>query len=179
MSNDIEYELRVLDVNPQEVEATIKQLGGKLLSKQTFRRYVFDIVPMTVGKWIRLRTDGQTTTLTLKIISNDNVDGTSEWEIEVDDFDKTHTILETAGLKAKGYQENSRIEYQLLDARVAIDRWPLIPPYLEIEADNEEAVRRCGEALGYAKSDLTGINTQKIYKKYGIDLDDISSLKFE
>jgi len=177
--NDIEYELRVLDIDKNGVEKMIKKLGGKLIAKQAFRRYVFDIVPKTTGKWMRLRTDGTKTTLTLKVISSDQVDGTSEWEVEVDSFDKTYTILSGAGMIAKGYQENNRVEYELLGARVAIDSWPLIPTYLEIEAEDETTVKECAKAMGYSQADLTGINTQKIYTNYGINLDDISSLKFQ
>ncbi|MBP7837257.1 CYTH domain-containing protein [Candidatus Saccharibacteria bacterium] len=176
--NDIEYELRVLNIEKKTVETNIKALGGVLLAKQSFRRYVFDVIPKTVGQWLRLRTDGTKTTLTLKIISSDDVDGTSEWEVEVDDFDKTAIILEMAGITSKGYQENNRIEYKLLGARVAIDSWPQIPIYLEIEADDEKTVFECAEALGYAHSDLTGMNTQKIYSTYGIDLDTTPNLKF-
>lgn len=176
--DDIEYELRVLDIDAKNVEVSIKKLGGKLLARQSFRRYVFDIMPKTTGKWLRLRTDGRKTTLTLKVISSDEVDGTSEWEIGVNDFDKTLIILNGAGLSAKGYQENNRTEYELRGAKVAIDSWPLIPTYLEIEASDEKTVKECAKALGYSQSDLTGINTQKIYSKYGINLDDITDLKF-
>lgn len=180
MSSDpIEYELRALDINFEKLETKIKALGGKLLQQQSFRRYVFDSIPKVRGKWLRLRTDGVHTTLCLKIITNDTVDGTLEWEVEVSDFDKTATILTKAGFEAKGYQENTRTEYKLLGARVALDRWPLIPPYLEIEANDEETVLNCAHTLGYNKHDLTGDNTQKIYTKYGFNLDEIKELKFE
>jgi adenylate cyclase class 2 len=61
----------------------------------------------------------------------------------------------------------------------AIDRWPHIPPYLEIEADSEPDVLRTARLLGYAPDDLTGENTMKIYRRYGYELDDIPELRFE
>lgn len=174
----IEHELRVLEIDSKEIEEKIKTLGGKLIKKQNFRRYVFDCIPAQSGKWLRLRTDGELTTLTFKSIENDSVDGTSEWEVTVDDFDKTYEILSKSGFKHKGYQENKRTEYALADAKVAIDSWPLIPTYLEIEAEDKQTILNCAKVLGFTVKDLVGINNQKIYAQYGINLDTIPLLKF-
>lgn len=51
--------------------------------------------PADPHKWIRLRTDGEKSTLTIKhIIQPDAIDGVQEWEVEVSDFQQTHFILE-------------------------------------------------------------------------------------
>jgi adenylate cyclase, class 2 len=46
----------------------------------------------------------------------------------------------------------------------------MIPPYLEIEADNPDEVRQVAILLGYDETRLTSENTTKVYLRHGIDL---------
>jgi len=174
----IEYEGKLLLIDPEQIMATIQSAGGRPVGDYTFRRYVFDTIPATPNKWIRLRTNGQVATLTVKQISHDAIDGTSEWEVEVSDFDTTLTILKKGGLTPKGYQENRRVEFALDGAMLSIDYWPQLEPYLEIEAKDKETVETIAIQLGFRASDLVGYNTIKLYAKKGIDLDKISDLRF-
>lgn len=177
MSN-IEYELRVLEIDTAAIIAKLSQLGAKKVAEYNFKRHVFETIPPVKGRWVRLRTDGQVTTLTVKQIEADTVDGTSEWETKVDDFETTYTILTKMGLVSKGYQENRRIEYSFMGCQVCIDTWPKIPTYLEIESSSQASVEKCAAALGFDKKDLTGLNTEKIYKQYGIDISTEANLRF-
>ena len=59
-------------------------------------------------KRIRLRTDGQTTTLTVKhIVDEQAIDGVKEWEVLVDDLDQMNSVLEQLGLRQKAIREYS------------------------------------------------------------------------
>jgi adenylate cyclase, class 2 len=49
-------------------------------------------------------------------------------------------LLELLRFKPKSYQENKRTSFTLSNARLELDEWPLIPPYLEIEADTKSDV---------------------------------------
>jgi len=175
----IEYELRVLEVDTDLLIEKIEKLGGKLVGEYDFKRYVFDTIPKTKGRWIRLRTNGKTSTLGVKQIDKDTVDGTLEWEISVANFNKTILLLEKMGINPKGYQENKRIEYRLKKVVLALDIWPHIPPYLEIEGPNHESIKECAKLLGYKASDLTAENNQKIYLRYGIDIEKKPDLRFD
>ncbi|GAB3507184.1 CYTH domain-containing protein [Amycolatopsis cihanbeyliensis] len=142
------------------------------------RRYVYDIAPGDDSKWIRLRdTDGEST-LTVKEIVSDAIDGTQEIEVGVDDFAAAGALLGMLGFDPKSYQETKRTSFILDGAQVEIDIWPRIPPYLEIEAGSTDEVVRVAALLGYTEADLTGENTVKIYARYGIDLDTITELTF-
>lgn len=176
--NQVEYELRILEINTKEVVSRLKELGAKKVAEYNFKRHVFETVPAVRGRWVRLRSDGKHTTLTVKQIESDTVDGTSEWETKVDRFDITYTMLKKIGLKSKGYQENRRIEYELNGCQVCIDTWPKIPTYLEIESTSEAKVRECAKSLGFTEADLTGLNTEKIYLHYGIDISKEADLRF-
>lgn len=82
------------------------------------------------------------------------------------------------GIKSKGYQENKRTQYVLNDVEIDIDSWPMIPTYVEIEGKNEEEVMKTLDLLELPKDNVTALDVESVYKKYGIDLKDIKVLKF-
>ncbi|MEV5650476.1 CYTH domain-containing protein [Nocardia sp. NPDC052254] len=174
----IEHEAKVLDIDPETTERTILDKGGRKLGERFMRRYVYDIAPGDKSKWIRLRDNGNSVTLAVKQITGDAIDGTHEVEVTVDDFGATNELLGILGFTPKSYQETERASFTLDGAQLEIDNWPLIPPYLEIEAPTTAEVIRVAELLGYTESELTGENTIKIYARHGIDLDTVAELRF-
>ncbi len=177
---ETEYEVRVLDIDVDNLLKKLEELGAVKKGEYFQRRYVYDFKPKLEGKWIRLRTNGENTTLTIKDIRDDkSISGTLELEEKVEDFDKTHLILKELGYEAKAYQENKRITYVLEDIELDIDSWSLIPTYLEIEGKNEEAVKKYIELLGLKDYTITSEGVTKIYARYHIDIDSYKELKFE
>lgn len=174
-----EYEVRVLEVNVDDVRQKLEELKAKFEWDYIQRRYVYDFIPKQDNKWIRLRTNGEKTTLAIKNLVTSKIDGTQELEIVVDDFDKTNMILKELGYEAKGYQENRRIQYTLNGVEVDIDSWPMIPTYLEIEGKSEDDVYKILELLGYKREDCTTRDVEGIYLDYGYDLNTIYDLKLE
>ena len=174
----IEHEAKVLNVDPQDVERRILEAGGRRIGERFMRRSVYDVVPGVDNKWIRLRDDGSQTTLAVKEITGDGIDGTREVEVVVADFATANCLLEQLGYSAKSYQENKRVSFTLDGAELELDSWPLIPPCLEIEAPSEAAVIRVAQLLGYSRSHLAGENTIRIYAHHGIDLHAIRELRF-
>ena len=173
-----EYEIRVLEIDKERLIKKLEELGAEFKGDNEQKRYVYDIIPKEDGKWIRLRTNGNKTTLTYKNIVKTTIDGTKELEIEVSDFEKTNELLENMGIKSKGYQENKRTQYVLNGVEIDIDSWPMIPTYVEIEGKNEEEVMNTLEILELPKDKVTTLDVDSVYKKYGIDLKDIKILKF-
>ena len=172
-----EYEVRILEIDHDEM---VKKLEGlKALKKFSAlqRRYVYDFIPVKESSWIRLRSNGKETTLTIKDIEAKTVDGTKELEIVVDDFDKTNLILEKLGYKNRGYQENKRTQYILDGVEIDLDKWPLIPEYMEIEGKDEESVYKTLEKLGIEKDKIVTLDVSSIYNKYGYDA--MHDLNFE
>ena len=132
----IEFEVRVLEVNHDDLIQKLEELGAKKQFETLQRRYVYDIDANVESKWMRLRTNGIKSTLTIKEIVKKTVDGTKELEIEVSDFDKTYEMLEKLGYIPRAYQENKRTQYLLDGVEIDLDSWPLIPEYVEIEGKN-------------------------------------------
>ena len=174
-----EYEVRILNIDVLKMKEKLDKLHAVFEWDRIQKRYVYDFVPKVDGKWIRLRTNGDETTLTIKNIVTSKIDGTQELEIKVDNFERTHLILKELGYEAKGYQENRRIQYDLHGVEVDIDAWPMIPTYLEIEGASEEAVYCAVEALGFSREDCTTRDVEGIYLDYGYDLEKIYELKLE
>ena len=176
----IEYEVRVLEINKEEIQNKLTELNATLVEDSYQKRYVYDFNPVDPNKWIRLRTNGNKTTLTIKQIESSNIDGTKEMEIVVDDFDTTNEILNELGYKARNAQENKRIKYDLNGVEVDIDTWPLIPTYLEIEGKSEEEVYNTLDLLGIDRTKATALDVTGIYNDiYNIDIMKIPNLTFD
>ena len=174
-----EYEVRLLEIDVEGIKKRLEEVGAEFCWDKLQRRYVYDFIPKVDSKWIRLRTNGEKTTLTIKNLVSSEIDGTQELEIVVDNFERTNLILKELGYEAKGYQENRRVQYMLNGVEIDIDYWPLIPTYVEIEGPSEEAVYRTVEALGFRKDNCTSRDVEGVYLDYGYDLATIYNLKLE
>ena len=71
----------------------LNELGAVLVEDVFQKRYVYDFNPKNPNKWIRLRTNGTKTTLTIKNVETSKIDGTRELEVVVDDFMPDDTII--------------------------------------------------------------------------------------
>ena len=175
----IEYEIRILEINKEEMIKKLEELGATKKGKFEQKRYAYDLRPAEKGKWIRLRTNGRVTTLTYKDIVSNTVDGTKEVEFEVEDFNKANEFLEKIGFENRSYQENERRQYILNDVEIDIDSWPMIPTYMEIEGKSEEQVLNMKKILNIDENKVTTLNCDDIYKQiYKIDISKIKELKF-
>ena len=174
-----EYEVRILEIDVDSIKKKLDEVGATFEWDRVQKRYVYDFIPKVDSKWIRLRTNGIKTTLTIKDLVTSKIDGTRELEIEVDDFLSTNKILEELGYTPRNYQENRRIQYKLDGVEIDIDSWPMIPTYLEIEGSSEEEVYKIVEKLGYKLEDTTTRDVEGIYNDYGYDVLEINDLRLE
>lgn len=175
----IEYECRILEINKEEFILRLEELGAVKKGEYFQRRFVYDFNPKIPNKWIRLRTNGKATTLTIKEIIDKTIDGTKELEINVSSFDDTNKILNELGYIARNYQENKRITYILDNVEIDIDTWPLIPTYVELEGNNKESVDKSIKKLNISKDNITTFDVTSIYEEiYNIDVLKIKNLKF-
>lgn len=71
----------------------LESSGAKKVADFNYKRRIYNFNLAINGKWIRLRTDGKNTTLTIKEIKSNTIDGTEEIEIQVSDFEQTNSII--------------------------------------------------------------------------------------
>lgn len=141
-------------------------------------------------KWIRLRktveekSDKSTKekiTLTIKHVLKDNNSGIQqmkETEIFVNSFEEANELLENLGFYHRGYQEKRRVKYILEEHEIDIDTWPGLPTYFEVEGKDKEDLEKILNLLGYSFEDTISCTVDEIYKKMGIDINNMKELKF-
>lgn len=175
-----EYEITVLDIDIKEIEKKLIEIGAVKEGEYFQKRKLYNFHEEYRERFIRLRTNGTKTTLTIKDKSaKKEIGSVKELEIEVSDFEKTNQIMNMLGYEHSMYQENKRTIYRLEDVEFDIDTWPMIPTYLEIEGKSKEQVEEMIEKLGVDKKKLSLDKVSEIYKKYGLDIHEYKDLKFE
>lgn len=126
--------------NLQELGLTLKR-PEFMMKRKTFHS-------KTEGGWIRVRNEGDKITMTFKEVVGNSINDVNEIEIIVNDFDRASAILNQTSFKEASYQENYREIWVGNDVEIVIDTWPYLQNYIEIEAKNEETVRKYSSKLG-------------------------------
>ena len=174
-----EYEIRILNVDVDNVVNMLEDMGAKKIGSYNQRRYVYDIMPNQSDKFIRVRDNGEVVTITYKDKTIRTISGTKELEMVVSDFDKANELLNILGYNNGHYVENRRITYELEDAEFDIDTYPGIPTYMEIEGKDEETVNKYIDLLKLNDNEQTCDSLFKVYARYGLDISDKRDLVFK
>ena len=174
-----EIECRLLDCNVSEFIGKLKTNNATFVGDWLQIRNCYDFNPVLENSWIRLRTNGKETTLTIKEIKNSKIDGTKELEVVVSDFNDTDEILNKLGYKARSKQENRRIRYMLNNVEIDIDFWPKLPAYVEFEGKSVEDIKKVCNLLDIDFSALVSIDVEKIYNHYGLNLSDYPIIELD
>jgi adenylate cyclase class 2 len=182
MKNEIEA--KSIKIDKEEIRGKLKDLGCKrIFAEKLFKRKTYDLPSSspfidTSNIWIRLRTDGKDTDLTLKITSTD-IGSVREVESKVDDFNIMSEFLQLSGFKQKSYQENYRERWSFGDVIFDIDTWPMIDPWLEIEAPTQEEVKEWFKKLKLDYNDAFIGSADVVYSGvYNIDILLLNTLTF-
>ena len=165
-----EIECRLLECDVNEIITKLESNNAEFVGDWLQIRNCYDFDPVQENSWIRLRTNGTTTELTIKEIVSADIDGTKELEIKVSDFNLANEILNKLGYNARSKQENRRIRYMLDNVEIDIDFWPMIPTYVEFEAESQEDIENVCKKLGINFNKLTTMDVSSIYKYYGYDI---------
>jgi adenylate cyclase class 2 len=169
-----EFEAKFLKIEKDEIRQKLKALGAEMVfSERKFRRITFDNPELrSKNAWIRLRDEGDKVTLALKSVSDpSSISGMKESSFEVKAFEEVIVFLEALGFNRKGYEENYREEWKLGNIVFDIDTWPLIDPWLEIEAPTEEEVKQYFEVLGLNFNEAVFGSADIVYRDfYGIEI---------
>ena len=184
-----EFEMKFLEVDVPELEKKLLDIGATKVGEFDYSRMIFHYPDSNMhkrGGWIRLRTDGKESTLTYKESIKEKLDdgsmkniGMKEIEVKVDDYEKTYELIKAIGLVKQVEEKNKRIRYIKGDVVFDIDLWPFIPTYLEIESSSHEKAKEFAKKLGFEPQEGIIGSAGSIYKKYGINIDDYSSITFE
>lgn len=175
-----EIEVKFLNVDQEAIEKKLLEIGAKKVGDYFYKRRIFDYPDLrldSAGAWIRLRDEGDKITLGFKqrlgITSSDGSTsdaGMEEFEVVVSDFEQTTKIFLHAGFIEKFYQENKRTRWEKDGVEFDIDTWPMLPPYLEIEAESYEKIDAASDWLGLDPNEKKIYSNFQMYLQKGIDL---------
>jgi len=181
---EVEYEGRILDINPEDIRQRAKAIGGKCKAPLTlYRRSVFKLCDVERG-FVRVRDEGNKTTMTAKIFKNK--DFPEEYELDIkDSFESGQAFLRALNLTEKAYHETIR-EKWFIPRRIGgisqlceltIDYIPGLPPYSEIECKSQTDLRRACKLLGVKYSDLLFGGYGNVFVHYyGMAANDINNV---
>lgn len=129
-----------------------------------------------IGGWVRVRKEGDKTTLCYKQLNDRTLHGTKEITVVVDDFDVTCKFLEAIGLVSKSYQETKRESWKLGEVEIELDTWPWVLSFIEIEAPSEEKLRESAAKLNLDFSDALYGSFEPVYQAvYDVTEEEIDS----
>ena len=165
-----EVEAKFPDVNQDSLRKKLKLLGAVLEYPEILmRRKVFDYEDRRlekIGGWVRVRDESNKITLSYKQLNDRTLHGTKEVEVTVDNFDKTCELLLAIGLKLRSYQETKREKWKLNGVEITIDTWPWVPTFVEVEAADEESVKKVVEILGFNWDQAMHGSVESIYQMH-------------
>lgn len=176
-------------INLSHIFTLDKKQTLKILNSNQLKEFI-NKYKSTPKKWIRLRKTiekkenkeiKEKTTLTIKHILKDNksnIQQMKETEIEVSSFEETNELLEKLGFSYRSYQEKRREKYILNEHEIDIDTWPKLLPYIEIEGKDKNDIEEILSILGYSFKDAISCTVDEIYKKLGLDINNMKELKF-
>lgn len=149
MKNEIEAKFVNIDIN--SMRRQLDAVGADLVHPlRSMKRVTIDNPAMKQkGAFLRVRDEGDKTTMTYKQFDALSLDGVKEIDVEVSNFNDTVALLSAAGLPYSSLQESRRETWSLNNVEIVIDEWPWLNPYIEIEGPNENSVISTAKRLGF------------------------------
>ena len=183
---EIEIEAKFLNVDVNALREALQENGATLVHEERLmRRKNFDHTDgrlEEIGGWIRVRDEGDKTTLAYKQLIDRTIEGTKEISVMVDSFDKICDFLLAIGMDNKSYQETKRERWDMDGVEVTIDTWPWIPTFVELEGKSEENLKSVSEKLGlnWAKAIHGSVETayQACYNVSEAEIDSWETITF-
>ncbi len=147
-----EIECRFLEIDKEGLIKRLLELGANDLGEKMLEEVIINDKEghwTTDGKFIRIRTDGEKSSVSYKEHITHSIDGSTEIEIEINDPQKAEMIFEKVGLVPFRRQQKLRHSFVLDGVTFDIDTWPKIPTYVELEGESEQVLRDMAHKIGY------------------------------
>ena len=175
MSEYKEHEIKVLDVNVYDLRARLEELNAIKVFDDERTITVFDTEDLAFinqkDKLIRITEEG-TVKVTMHI-NQSNPDTKEEIKFKTSRMQETADFFHGLGLDPICKVTAYRASYELGKIDFDIDKFPLIPPFLEIDIEHIEeegwTVAQILKALGLEENKVVVMGTEDIHKLYGIN----------
>lgn len=161
-----EIEVKFCDVDVDATRELLARAGAVCEQPmRLMRRVIIETEQLAArNAFVRVRDEGDRTTLTYKQFDETSLTGAKEIEVTVSEFDATVALLEQVDLVHKSFQESRRETWKMGDVEVVIDEWPHLDPYVEIEGGSEEAVKQAAATLGFTWDEALFGSVTEVYQ---------------
>ena len=145
-------EKKFLDIDPKEIEKKLIKIGAKKTLDGTIEAVYFDYADRRLessNTILRLRKKGTQYMLTVKKeLERDKAKTTEKYFTRVYDFESTRKILKAAGFSELRGVKRKRKRYNLNGKFFDIDFIKGVPPFIEIECENNKEIEEFKKKLG-------------------------------
>lgn len=165
----IEFEVVFAPIDKETIKNRIELLEWKCTKPNTLmKRAVFENPKNPENSYLRVRDEWWKITCCMKVIDpwEPNINSVKEIETEVQNFDAMKNIFLELGIAQKAYQETYREVWKIWnEIEIMIDEWPGMPPFIEIEWEDEKVVKKYVEKLWLNYGDAIFWTVDQVYKK--------------
>ncbi len=169
-SEYIEHEIKVLNIDIEQVKAKLEQLGAKKVYDDERKFTVLDNEKgdyLKQDKLIRITEEGN-----IKVsihIHNSKPEIKEAIKYKASRMKEQLDFFSAIGLKAIAKASAHRISYELGNIDFDIDDFYKIPPFLEIDTENVENERELLKRLGLENHEVVRMGTEAIFEHYGLN----------
>ncbi len=184
---NVEFEAMFLGVDIPQFRIKLSEAGAQCTMKERLMKrsnYFLPNMPDSQDTWLRVRDEGDRVTMTIKQNSEQaTIDSQKELEMIVSDYDTAVAVILKMGAVQKSYQETRRETWEFRGVEIALDTWPGLRSYVEIEGCNEDIVQEVSTLLGFSYTDALFDDVGKVYElELGIpqkEMYDVPVITFE
>lgn len=148
-----EIEVKFLNSDHDDIRTKLRSIEAMCIKPmRLMRRAIIDYPDRRLqtgasNSFIRVRDEGDVTTLTFKQFQSLSVDGAKELTTNVDSFENTIKIFQAVGLEVLSFQESMRETWEFRGCEIVLDVWPWLNPYIEIEGPDVSALQHVSMLL--------------------------------
>ena len=164
---DRELEIKVLNINIEQMEEKLKEKGAEFLGVEIQKNHTF--APQNSKEfsngYLRIREkslDGKKDEIELtfkeSVDNKDKIRVNNEYTTRIDSISNMVKILEEIGLTERYVGDKKRISYKYKEQRFDIDIWDkntYPDPYMEIEFSNQSKIDEIIDDLGIDRANVT------------------------
>lgn len=159
-----EIEVKIMEVDPQEVHSKLLELG---VSNPETIEMISTTFKLPKKKHLRVRSENGIDKLTIKIDHDDkDMSVCDEYEVTISDGETIIKGFEALGYEKKRVLEKTRTQYMYKNSHVLIDEIEGIPPWMEIESPNKEELIEIAKELGFDETHFEVMGHTEIFRRY-------------
>jgi adenylate cyclase class 2 len=166
-----EIEAKVLEIDPEEIEEKLGNIGAEKQWSYDIESEFFDFPDGRIEEngLLRVRWREDKTFVTRKTdVSFDEAKVMEETEFEIRDRSSFKDFLKSLGLEKIKESSKHRTKWTRGETEFVIDKIPGIPPTLEVESPSQEKLEKGFKDLGFSMNETVNWGAKRMFEEYDI-----------